>query len=102
MVHKYQGPFLYNDEVISSWNSNAIGVYYCGYLNSREVLITLYVGKGAGEGGIRNRLLEHLRNEYWPDVTHFGYCVCDTKEDANNFEAVEIARLKPKYNVQGK
>ena len=60
------------------------------------------VGRGVGDGGIRGRLLNHLRNDYWPDVTHFGYCVCSTAKEAEDFEASEIKRLQPKYNTQGK
>ena len=102
MVQEYKGPYQYSEKVVSDWNSTAIGVYYCGYIGSNGKLTVLYVGKGVGDGGIRSRLLDHLRYDRWPDVTHFGYCICNTAKEAEDFEASEIKRLQPKYNTQGK
>ena len=102
MTKEYNGPYLYNKETVNGLDSNAIGVYYCGYVNNDNSLIPHYIGKGTGDDGIRGRLLDHLREDNWPDVTHFGYCVCSTITEAENLEADEIKRLKPKYNDQGK
>ncbi len=102
MIYAYQGHFLYSQPVISEWDSDRIGVYYCGYILSNGNLLPLYIGQAVGQDGIRGRLLQHLNQENWPDVTHFGYCVCDTTKEAADFESAEIARLKPGYNVQGK
>jgi len=102
MIQEYKGPYQYDEKTVGDWDSNAIGVYYCGYIGSNNSLIVHYVGKGAGDEGIRGRLLDHLREDYWSDVTHFGYRVCSTATEAENFEADEIKRLQPKYNDQGK
>ncbi|MFH1088611.1 MAG: hypothetical protein V1719_02105 [Patescibacteria group bacterium] len=102
MVYQFKGPYSYNKRVVTDWNSNELGVYYCGYKNSAGSLYVLYVGRSIGDSGIRGRILQHLSENKWPDVDHFGYCVCDTDRDAINFEIQEIDRLKPKYNVQGK
>jgi len=101
MIQEYKGPYQYSDKVVGDWDSDAIGVYYCGYLSGGNLSV-LYVGKSVGDGGIRGRLLDHLRDDYWPDVTHFGYRVCGTVRETEDFEAREIARLNPKYNKQGK
>lgn len=101
MIQEYKGPYPYTEKVVGDWDSSAIGVYYCGYPSNGKLSV-LYVGKSVGDGGIRGRLLDHLRDDYWPDVTHFGYRVCSTTKETEDFEASEIARLKPKYNKQGK
>ena len=102
MVQPYKGNYQYDKKVITEWDSSAIGVYYCGYVNSNKTLDVLYVGKGVGDNGIRGRLLDHLRDDYWPDVTRFGYRICSTAKEAEDLEATEIKRLNPKYNQQGK
>lgn len=101
MTHPYKGHYPYNNTVVGDWDSDATGVYYCGYILN-DTLIVHYVGKAVAEGGIRNRLLQHLGEDKWPDVTHFGYCVCTTTNEAETLEAAEIKRLQPKYNKQGK
>jgi hypothetical protein len=30
MVYEFKGPYLFDNDTISGWNSSAIGVYYCG------------------------------------------------------------------------
>lgn len=102
MVNQYQGHFNYDKDVISKWNSTALGVYYCGYITDKGGLWPLYIGKGTGNEGIRIRLLSHLANDDWPDATHFGYHLCTTSAEAENWESEEIARYKPKYNKIGK
>lgn len=101
MIHPYQGPYSYNQATLGAWNSNAIGVYYVGYVLQNGNLFAHYVGRAVGQGGIKNRLLQHLNEDKWLDVTHFGYSGCDTEQEAINFESSEILRLKPKYNAQG-
>jgi len=101
MIQPYKGHYSYNKRVVSDWDSTAIGVYYCGYLSINNLYV-LYVGKATSNEGIRGRLLQHLKENKWPDVSHFGYCVCSTSKEAEDFEASEIKRLKPKYNTQEK
>ena len=101
MVHPYQGHYQYDEDIVSNWESSAIGVYYCGYLTEKG-LWPLYIGKGTSETGMRGRLLDHLGKEYWSDVTHFGYHLCDTVSEAEKWEIEEIVKYKPKYNIQGK
>jgi len=102
MIYDYAGQYPYKDGVVRGWDSSAIGVYYCGYPLSNGLLATLYVGRAVGEGGIRNRLMQHLQEDFWSDVNHFGYRVCTTVKEAEDLEASEIKRLQPKYNKQGK
>ncbi len=101
MIYKYEGHYQYNEKIVGDWDSTAIGVYYCGYPdNTNGYLSVLYVGKATSNQGIRGRLLQHLAEDEWQDVTHFGYCVCSTSKEAEDFEISEIERLKPKYNTQ--
>lgn len=100
MIHDYKGNYIYDQKIIEDWNSTVIGVYYCGYV-SDSTLYPYYIGKGTGDGGIRARLMDHLRVDDWPDVTHFGYRICDTAKEAGQYELQEIERCKPKYNTQG-
>lgn len=102
MVQPYQGNYSYNQKVIGDWNNSQIGVYYCGYVLPNGNLQPLYIGQGVGQDGIKGRLLQHLNQDNWPDVTHFGYCVCDTVKEAEDLESAEIIKFKPKYNTQGK
>lgn len=98
---EYNGHYGYDEANITNWNAEPIGVYYCGYV-SNGTLIVHYVGRAIGEGGIRRRLLEHLRDDHWPDVSAFGYAICANDQEAIDFEVAEITRLQPKYNIQGR
>ncbi len=103
MISDYYGHYSYNSKSISHNAADKIGVYYCGYVNENNRLSTLYVGRAAGDtDSIKSRLSDHLNNNRWPDVSHFGFYICDTKSEATDLEAKEIARLKPKYNSMGK
>lgn len=102
MIHPYKGNYSYKKKVIEDWNNSQKGVYYCGVTLQNGNLSPLYIGKAVNEDGIRGRLLQHFNQDNWPDVTHFGYCVCDTTSEADNLESSEIAKFKPKYNTQGK
>jgi len=101
MIHNYKGHYTYSEPVIKDWNNDSIGVYYCGIV-TEDKLKPFYIGKGAGDGGMRSRLLNHLSVDNWPDVTHFGFRKCDTVKETVDFEAKEIFDHKPKYNTQGK
>lgn len=101
MIHEFNYPYPYDKDVITNWKSDAIGVYYLGVKTNDNRLIIYYIGRAVGDGGIRNRLLQHLQENKWFDVKHFGYHVCDTAKEAIDFEATEIATYKPKYNTQG-
>ena len=102
MIYPFKHPYSYSKSIVEGWNSSAIGVYYCGYVGSDGKLYIFYIGKGTSDGGMRKRLLDHIREDYWPDVTHFGYHECDTIKEAEDHEAVEINLYKPKYNKIGK
>lgn len=103
MIQDYQGQYRYNKISVTTNAPEEIGVYYCGQINENNSLITHYVGRAKGEGvSIYSRLLDHLRQENWFDVSYFGYQICTTKKETEDLEASEIQRLKPKYNTQGK
>lgn len=102
MIYQFEGPFSFEKGVIERWNSSAIGVYYCGAKNTKGTLDVYYIGKSTADGGIRGRLLQHISERKWADVTHFGYEQCDKVSETEKHEAAEIAKYKPKYNIQGK
>ena len=97
MISQYQGPWAYNQASISTNAPDVKGVYYCGYISPKNTLATLYVGKSE-EDSIKNRLLNHLNQDNWTDVTHFGFKTGETNQEISNFEQQEIVRLNPKYN----
>jgi hypothetical protein len=99
MIQEYKGHYTYSEPVIKDWEDSSIGVYYCGTVVENK-LMPLYIGKGTGEGGMRSRLLDHLRGDNWPDITHFGFQRCDTVRETDLFEVQEIELHKPKYNTQ--
>jgi excinuclease UvrABC nuclease subunit len=100
MIHSYKGHFIYFESEVQNLSPGIIGVYYCGAILENGNLKPYYIGKGAGEKGLRSRLLDHLRDDYWPDVTHFGFHECDTVSEAEQYELEEIDKYKPKYNIQ--
>lgn len=101
MINSYSGHYAYNKASILQNASDNMGIYYCGYLGSGGKLYPLYIGRAKGDGvSIRSRLLDHIRDNHWPDITHFGYQVCSTKQEAENLEIQEIKRCNPKYNAQ--
>lgn len=100
MAQPYNGQHSYDKAVVTGWNSTAIGIYYCGYLNQTGQLVPCYIGKGTGQDGIRGRLLDHLNQDHWPDVTHFGFILCNNAQEAEGLERTEIGRHRPKYNTQ--
>ena len=102
MIYQFKGPYSFDNATISGWNSTVIGVYYCGARTADGKLTVYYIGKSTADGGIRGRLLQHLSERKWADVTHFGYETCDTISETERHESSEIARYKPKYNTQGK
>lgn len=103
MISQYYGHYRYDKFNISSCAPDAIGVYYCGYIDSSGNLAVLYVGKASGIfSKIKDRLLDHLREENWFDITHFGYRTCSSSSEAEKLELDEIRRLQPKYNSVGK
>ena len=97
MIGTYNGKFTYSKPNITNWNSNQKGVYYL--FNSLNNVV--YVGKATGLDGIRGRLLQHLSERKWFDVSDFGYKVINTETEALRHEASEIKRLQPRYNTQG-
>ncbi len=99
MIQDYKGHYDYDKSVIEQWNNSQGGVYYLGTKNAQGILVVFYIGKAFGDGGIRQRLLQHLNENKWGDVTHFGYCVCSSEQEALNHEAQEIKLYNPKYNT---
>jgi hypothetical protein len=77
-------------------------VYYCGAKTTDGWLSVYYIGKSVADGGMRGRLLQHLSEKKWPDVTHFGYQQCGSAAETETCELAEIAQYRPKYNTQGK
>jgi excinuclease UvrABC nuclease subunit len=101
MMYGYKGNFAYNKFSVQISAPECMGVYYCGKPGSNGGLFPLYIGRAKGDGvSIRSRLLDHIRDDYWPDATLFGYHVCTTKTEAENLEAQEIRKYNPKYNTQ--
>lgn len=101
MIQSFKGPYSFDKKIITDWNSNIIGVYYCGIKTQDGKLTIYYIGRAVGDGGIRGRLLQHLSENKWYDVTHFGYEKCSTIKETLDHEASEISSYKPKYNTQG-
>lgn len=97
----YKGHYNYDKNVVQNWNNTQGGVYYCGVVASNGNLTVYYVGKAFSDGGIRGRLLQHLSENKWRDVTHFGYVECASENESFSLEKNEIIRLNPKYNIQG-
>ena len=103
MVQGYKGNYVFSKEVVQGWNNDEGGVYYCGVVdNTGKSLTPHYIGKAFGGGGIKARLLQHLSENKWRDITHFGYSVCSSENESLAFELQEIKRLNPKYNIHGK
>lgn len=102
MISRYKGPFSFTQAIVGGWNSKAIGVYYCGSLNAKGELVCRYVGQACGMEGMRGRLLQHLSERKWNDVTHFGYRQCESTQEATELERLEIQRIHPHYNIRGK
>jgi len=103
MIYSYSGEYKFDRFSINSLAPDKIGVYYCGYQKLHGGLYTLYVGRAKGDDvTIKSRLFDHLREKKWSDVTHFGFKICTTKKEAEDLEAAEIKRLKPKHNTIGK
>lgn len=98
-MSQYQGHFPYNLVFINTSAPLSIGVYYCGQPNPDGTLGVNYVGRAIGSNvSIRSRLQDHHRDDYWPEVTHFGFVEFSSEGEAAQFEQQEIARLNPKYN----
>jgi excinuclease UvrABC nuclease subunit len=102
MIYSYDGHYTYGDQHVRTHAPTGIGVYYCGRVLANGNLQVLYVGKATSEYGIRGRLLDHIREDYWPLVTHFGYCLCSFSHEVEQHEANEIKLHQPHYNTIGK
>jgi len=87
MIQSFNGPYSFDDSTISDWDSTIIGVYYCGIKTTDGKLTIYYIGRAIGDEGIRGRLLQHLDENKWHDVTHFGYEECGTAQEAISHEA---------------
>ena len=99
----YQGHYSYNSISALLSAPNSKGIYYCGFVNQQGLLVPMYVGRARGDGvTIRSRLLDHLRNDKWLGVTHFGFTVYSTELFIDAIEGIEISRFQPIYNTQGR
>lgn len=98
MIGNFRASFNFNSYGIEANAPSITGVYYLGYADYTGALRIYYIGKSTD---IKKRLLEHLQENKWKDVTYFGYCTCSTEQEALQLEAKEISYYKPKYNVQG-
>jgi excinuclease UvrABC nuclease subunit len=98
MIGNYVGNYAYNTESVSLLAPSSLGVYYCGTKNING-LTPYYIGRSEN---IQERLQDHLRDDYWPGVTHFGYRTCSTWSEMVELEASEIRRFQPQYNAVGK
>ena len=101
MIYPFKSPFAYDEDIIKNWKSDQMGVYYCGVLSTDNKLTIYYIGSAVSDEGIKGRLLQHVNENKWRDVTHFGYHVCDTAKETVDWEKKEIATYKPKYNTIG-
>lgn len=102
MIEIYKGHFAYTLQSVSNNAPQSKGVYYMGSLNQDGSLGVTYVGKSSDGADMRGRLLSHYNNGEWSDITHFGYRVCTTIQEADKLEADEITRLQPTHNQIGK
>jgi excinuclease UvrABC nuclease subunit len=103
MIYIYSGNYIFERQSIILSAPDNIGVYYCGSLNWQGELMPKYIGRAMGDKvSIRNRLLDHFRENNWLGVTHFGYRICSSKEEAMNLEIAEIREYQPFYNDQWK
>lgn len=99
MIGAYNGHYNYDKLFVEINTPDRTGIYYMGELNPNGSLGVMYVGRALGQNvTIKSRLLEHINNNEWPDVTHFGYLVCDNQTEIDNFEKIEIVKFHPKYN----
>jgi excinuclease UvrABC nuclease subunit len=98
----YNGHKNYTAENINNLNPQIKGVYYLGYIDTSNKLQPLYIGKGTGKEGIRNRITTHYNERKWSGITHFGFEIINNDNEALNRESLQINYFKPKYNIQGK
>ncbi len=102
MINQYKGNYQYSEISILISAPKEIGVYYVGILNREGELWPFYIGRAMGEGvTIKSRILDHLRENKWLDITHFGYQICSNKQEVEILEKKQILKYKPKYNKQG-
>lgn len=100
MAKPYSGHFPYTERGISDHGPISTGVYYCGVITTEGKLRPYYIGKSSAIHGMRGRLLQHLSESKWWDITHFGFEECTTEDEALRHEENEIKLYKPKYNTQ--
>ena len=99
-MSEYESPCFFDKSAIKNLSSLVKGVYYLGYLNTQQELIPLYIGKATGAEGIKGRLLDHIENNQFNDITHFEYIETDNEKEALIIEEIEIKKHNPKYNNQ--
>jgi excinuclease UvrABC nuclease subunit len=101
MNNQYFGNYSFDMHNIMTFASIYKGVYYCGNIGTYGQLIPWYIGRAVGDNvSIKSRLLDHLKEKKWSVVTHFGYRIFSSKEEAIIFEENEIKNYNPFYNKQ--
>ncbi len=102
MMSDFKGVYSYTKDVVGNWQSNVCGVYYIGVKTPANQLRAYYIGRAVSEGGIKDRLQQHLSEGKWQDATHFGYHSFSpvNAQEIEAFEKSEIIKYSPKYNVQ--
>ena len=99
MAGQYQGNYVYEENSVQIYAPVSWGVYYCVHIEQGSRVVADYIGKASGQGvTIKSRLLNHLSGDNWPEVSHFGYILCSSAEEAQRLEIEEINRCNPKYN----
>ena len=98
MIGNYQGAYTYSGIGVLLSAPTTQGIYYCGSLGPNG-LTPHYIGRSEN---IQERLQDHIRDHYWPGVTHFGYRTCSTWAEMIALEDSEIKRYQPRYNTVGK
>lgn len=100
MIEGFSSVYIFSKSVLDGWvGDSGIGVYYLGASAPTGGIYVYYIGSATGDKGLSGRLKDHLGK--WRDITHFQFRRCSTIQEALDFEKVELAQYKPKYNTQG-
>ena len=100
MIEGFSQVYSFTKAVLDTWTGDSgIGVYYLGAAATNGGIHPYYIGCAVGEDGLSGRIREHLGK--WDDVTNFQLRRCSTAAETIELEKQEIAKYKPKYNIQG-
>ena len=77
--------FPYNEQsILDNVNDEDIGNYALGSMNG-ETFVIRYVGR-TDEQSVRERLLQHLNRDEWPDCTCFKFTYASSAQEAYELE----------------